>query len=90
MQGRDFDFPMDHDKNNVYEIGVVAKDSIGTRAISEWKLIIRMIRPSAMQSMLTPIIMSKPISADASQLLTIVTKYPNGERYMKGGEQGPD
>ncbi len=87
MQGRDFDFPMDHDKNNVYEIGVVAKDSIGTRAFSEWKLIIRMIRPSAMQSMLTPEIMSKPISADASQLLTIVTKYPNGERYMKGGEQ---
>ena len=87
MRGRDFDFPIDHDKNNVYEVGVVAKDSIGTRSLSEWKVIVRMIRPSAMQSMLTPEIMSKPISEDASQMLTIITKYPNGDRYLKGGEQ---
>ena len=87
MRGRDFDFPIDHDKNNVYEVGVVAKDSIGTRSLSEWKVIVRMIRPSAMQSMLTPEIMSKPISEDASQMLTIITKYPNGDSYLKGGEQ---
>lgn len=87
MQSRDFDFPLDHDKNNVYEVGLIAKDSDGTQAVSEWKVIIKMLQPSAIQSMLISDIISMPINRNASQLLAVISKYPNGERYTKGGEQ---
>ncbi len=87
MEGREFDSPLDYDKNNVYEIGLIAKDSVGRSAVSEWKVIIKMLHPSAAQSMLSPEIMSMPISGGASHILTVITKYPNGERYVKGGEQ---
>jgi len=87
MKGRDFGSPSDHDKNNVYEIGLIAKDSVGTMAESKWKVIIKMQPPSAVQSMLTPDFISMPINRDTEQLLTVVAKYANGESYLRGGEK---
>jgi gliding motility-associated-like protein len=86
MQSKDFDYPQDFDKDNSYEICLIAKDSDGNRAIAEWKILVQLINPSAAHSMLTPEVNSIPLTKNSSQIVTLTSKYANGDRYKRGGQ----
>lgn len=86
MSARDFDFPMDSNRDNSYEVRLMVKDSDGNKDSLEWKISIQRIPPSSAQSVLSPDSISVPLDKDNPQLLTLITKYPNGDNYLKGGE----
>lgn len=87
MPARDFDRPLDTDKDNIYEIGLLVKDSAGNRDSIEWKVSIKRIPPSAAQSIFKVVeSSSNALDVINPQTLIVITKYSNGDNYLTGGQ----
>ena len=86
MPARDFDSPLDSDRDNTYEVRLLVENEAGNKDSLEWRVTVRRIPSSSAQSVLSPDSVSLMLDKDSSQILKLTTKYSNGKDYLKGGE----